>query len=260
MPILELQNVTMNFGKLEAVGEFTVEVDSGHIHGLIGPNGAGKTTVFNVITGFHRPTRGKIYLDREDITGLPPHVVTSKGLARSFQQTLVFSRETVLENVVTSCHMRNPSGVMREVFHTRGARKANRANTEESLEILQLMGLEHVKNELAGNLPHGYQRALGVSMAIASRPKVLLMDEPVTGMNPTETQEMCERILAIRDHGVTIVLVEHSMQVVMRVCDRVTVMSHGRKIAEGTSDEVRNDRRVIEAYLGTEEPGDAAGD
>jgi branched-chain amino acid transport system ATP-binding protein len=260
VPILELQNVSMNFGKLEAVADFTAEVGSGQIHGLIGPNGAGKTTVFNVITGFYRPTRGKIYLDGEEVSGLPPHVVAKKGLSRSFQQTLVFSRETVLENVATSCHMRNPSGVVRELFHTRRARKANEANTEESLEILRLMGLEHVKNEFAGNLPHGYQRALGVSMALASRPKVLLMDEPVTGMNPTETQEMCERILSIRDHGVTIVLVEHSMQVVMSVCDRVTVMSYGRKIAEGTSDEVRNDSRVIEAYLGTEECRDAAGD
>jgi branched-chain amino acid transport system ATP-binding protein len=259
VPILETQNLGINFGKLQAVGEFALEVASGQIHGLIGPNGAGKTTVFNLVTGFYRPTTGRIFLDGEQISGLPPHVVAQKGLSRSFQQTLVFSRESVLENVVTSCHMRNRSAVVGEVFHSRRARKANEVNKEESLEILRLMGLEHVKDELAGNLPHGYQRALGVSMALASRPKVLLLDEPVTGMNPIETKEMSDRILAIREHGITIVLVEHSMQVVMSICDRITVMSYGRKIAEGTSDEVRNDSRVIEAYLGTEEHENAAG-
>jgi branched-chain amino acid transport system ATP-binding protein len=253
VPILETQSISVGFGKLQAVAELSLQVERGEIHGLIGPNGAGKTTVFNALTGVHHPTEGRILLDGEDITSLPPHSIAKKGLARSFQQTLVFMGETVLENMLTGFHMSHRTGIPNEFFHTRKARRADRESAKESLEILELMGLEQLKNEFAGNLPHGHQKALGVSMALACRPKVLLLDEPVTGMNPSETKEMAERILAIREHGPTVVLVEHSMQVVMSICDRITVMNYGRKIAEGLCDEVRCDAQVIEAYLGQEE-------
>jgi branched-chain amino acid transport system ATP-binding protein len=253
MPVLETQSISVNFGQLRAVADLSFQVEQGEVHGLIGPNGAGKTTVFNAMTGVYRPSEGKIFLDGEDITALPPHVIATKGLTRSFQQTLVFMGETVLENMLTGFHMSHRSGVLSEFLHTRKARHANRESVEESLEILKLMGLESLKNEFAGNLPHGHQKALGVSMALACHPRVLLLDEPVTGMNPSETKEMAERILAMRERGLTIVLVEHSMQVVMSICDRITVMNYGCKIAEGCCQEVRHDESVIEAYLGRED-------
>ena len=253
MTILETQNVSVSFGKLRAVSEFSFQVEQGEVHGLIGPNGAGKTTVFNAMTGVYHPSQGAIFLDGEDITTLPPHVVAKKGLTRSFQQTLVFMGETVLENMLTGFHMSDRTGVMNEFLHTRKAKRADQESVDRSREILKLMGLDSLKNEFAGNLPHGHQKALGVSMALACHPKVLLLDEPVTGMNPSETKEMAERILAIRQHGPTVVLVEHSMQVVMSICDRLTVMNYGRKIAGGSCDQVRCNEQVIEAYLGQEE-------
>jgi branched-chain amino acid transport system ATP-binding protein len=253
MALLELQDVSINFGRLQAVSNLSFQVDRGEIHGLIGPNGAGKTTAFNLMTGVYKPSGGKIFLDQEDITGLPPHLVASKGLTRSFQQTLIFVRETVLENVLIGFHMRHRSGKLHEFLHTGKARRAEKESVAQAMEILGLMGLSDASHEIAGNLPHGHQKALGVSMALACQPKVLLLDEPVTGMNPSETKDMIERILAIRAEGPTIVLVEHSMQVVMSVCDRITVMNYGRGIAEGPPDEIKCEQCVIEAYLGCEE-------
>jgi branched-chain amino acid transport system ATP-binding protein len=253
VPILETTDLCVNFGKLQAVAEFSFAVEPGEIHGLIGPNGAGKTTVFNAVAGVYRPSAGRISLDGEDITGLRSHSIAKKGLTRSFQQTLVFMGETVLENVLTGFHLGNPTTPLGAFLHTKKAKAADRDCVQGALEILELMGLASLQNEFAGNLPHGHQKALGVSMALACRPKVILLDEPVTGMNAIETQEMAARIRRIRDHGLTVVLVEHSMQVVMGICDQVTVMSHGRKIADGTCQEVRCNQQVIEAYLGREE-------
>jgi branched-chain amino acid transport system ATP-binding protein len=253
MAILEARNISVNFGKLQAVAGLSFEVERGTIHGLIGPNGAGKTTVFNTMTGVFRPSEGSVILDGEDITALPSHVIAKKGLARSFQQTLVFMGETVLENMLTGFHLGFGTGVFSEFVGGKKAKKAHAECVDRSMEILKLMGLDRLRDEFAGNLPHGHQKALGVSMALASSPKVLLLDEPVTGMNPVETQEMADRILAIREHGPTVVLVEHSMRVVMSLCDRITVMNYGRRIAEGACDEVRCDERVIEAYLGRED-------
>jgi branched-chain amino acid transport system ATP-binding protein len=253
VPILETQNISVDFGRLRAVADLSLEVERGEVHGLIGPNGAGKTTVFNAMTGACRPAEGKVFLDGEDITGLSPHVIAKKGLTRSFQQTLVFVGETVLNNMLTGFHMSHRTGAVNEFLHSRKARRADAESRKEALELLSLMGLESLEHEFAGNLPHGHQKALGVCMALACRPKVLLLDEPVTGMNPSETKEMAGRILAIREHGPTIVLVEHSMQVVMSICDRITVMSYGRKIAEGSCAEVRCNEQVVEAYLGQEE-------
>jgi branched-chain amino acid transport system ATP-binding protein len=256
--ILELKNVVKNFGKLQAVSNLDFNVTEGQIHSLIGPNGAGKTTVFNLITGTLPLTSGKILFRGEDISSLESHQIAQRGIARSFQQTFLFMQSTVLENVLIGFHMHCRAGAMREFLHTARARKTDRECKGQALEIIEFMGLGGLRDELAGNLPHGHQRALGVSIAMACNPALLLLDEPVTGMNPIETTEMVERIRRIRERGVTIVLVEHTMRVVMDVSDRITVLCYGRKIAEGMHQEIRGNREVIEAYLGKEERADVA--
>ena len=258
MELLELNNVTKNFGKLQAVSNFDFSVAKGDIHSLIGPNGAGKTTVFNLITGMFPVTSGRIVFNGEDITKLGPHEIAQRGIARSFQQTFLFMNSTVLENVLIGFHMHCRAGALKEFLHTSSARKTDREARREALEIIEFMGLRDLKNEIAGNLPHGHQRALGVSIALACNPTLLLLDEPVTGMNPTETMEMVQRIKKIQDRGITIVLVEHTMKVVMDVSDRITVLNYGQKIAEGLHHEIRQNEEVIEAYLGKEESSNAA--
>jgi len=256
--LLELNNITKNFGKLQAVSNFDFSVAKGDIHSLIGPNGAGKTTVFNLITGMFPVTSGRIVFNGEDITKLGPHEIAQRGIARSFQQTFLFMNSTVLENVLIGFHMHCRAGALKEFLHTSSARKTDREARREALEIIEFMGLRDLKNEIAGNLPHGHQRALGVSIALACNPTLLLLDEPVTGMNPTETMEMVQRIKKIQDRGITIVLVEHTMKVVMDVSDRITVLNYGQKIAEGLHHEIRQNEEVIEAYLGKEESSNAA--
>ena len=258
MALLELKNVVKDFGKLRAVSNLDFNVAKGDIHSLIGPNGAGKTTVFNLITRTFPVTSGKILFNGEDITKFEPHQIAQKGITRSFQQAFLFMQSTVLENVLTGFHMHCRAGALKEFLHTASARKTDQECKRQALEIIEFMGLGDLRNELAGNLPHGHQRALGVSIAIACNPTLLLLDEPVTGMNPTETVEMVERIRKIRDRGITIVLVEHTMRVVMDVSDRITVLNYGRKIAEGLHHEIRQNEEVIEAYLGQEEKQDAA--
>ncbi len=253
MTLLETQGLGKLYGKLQAVKDLNIAVEEGELLGLIGPNGAGKTTVFNLLTGFDVPSAGKVFFRGEDITGLPAHQIAKKGMARAFQHTYLFMEQTVLQNVLVGCHMSCQAGPIREFLHSPSARRYERAAREKATRIIDFMGMNDLTNEFAGNLSHGQQRALGVGMALACDPILLLLDEPVTGMNPTESAEMVRRIKNIRESGITVVLVEHSMEVVMNVCDRITVVSYGEKLAEGTPQEIRNDCAVIEAYLGKEE-------
>ncbi len=201
MTLLELIKVSKDFGRLQAVSDLGLTVKKGEIHSLIGPNGAGKTTVFNLITGTIPVTSGSIVFNGEEMTRLEPHRVAQKGIARSFQQTFLFMQSTVLDNVLTGFHMQCRAGALHECFHTGKAKRTDDACRTQAMEIIDFMGLKTVTQELAGNLPHGHQRALGVSIALACNPRLLLLDEPVTGMNPTETAEMVTRIKDIRDRA-----------------------------------------------------------
>ncbi len=256
--ILELKEVSKNFGELQAVSDLNFSVNKGDIHSLIGPNGAGKTTVFNLITGTLPLSGGTIIFEGKDISKLVPHEIAERGICRSFQETFLFKFSTVLDNILIGFHKSCQAGPIKEFLHTPSAKKADNECMEKAMEIIDFMDLGKIKNELAVNLPHGHQKALGVCIALASQPSLLLLDEPVTGMNPIETSEMVDRIRKIRDKGITVVLVEHTMSVVMDISDKITVLNYGKKIAEGKHNEIRQNAEVIEAYLGKEEDDDAA--
>lgn len=252
MSLLEIRNVSKYFGGLEAIGNLDFAVDQGEIRGLIGPNGAGKTTLFNVISGVYRPTSGRVVFKGKDITHLKPHAVAKMGLVRTFQATILFKHFSVLRNVLAGCHLYSKVNFWGAVFNAPATVKKERDNEEKAMEILKFMGLSKYKDELAVSLPHGHQRALGVSIALAVEPELLMLDEPVTGMNVEETVEMMSLINKIRDRGITVLLIEHDMKAVMGLCERITVLNFGKKLAEGSPDEIRKNKDVIEAYLGGE--------
>jgi branched-chain amino acid transport system ATP-binding protein len=248
--ILETRGLTKCFGGVTAVDELDLQVNEGEILGLIGPNGAGKTTVFSMISGFQKPTRGDILFEGGSLLGLPAWQVGQRGIARLFQHSVSFSNISVLENVLVGFHRNRHASLAGSIFRTKKARIEEAEFKEEAAEIVQFVGLESLRDERALNLSHGHQRMLSVATTLASRPRLLLLDEPVTGMNPSELKAMVEIIRAIRDRGITIMLVEHHMKAVMDLSDRVVVLNYGHKISEGAPVAVCEDPEVCAAYLG----------
>jgi len=249
--LLEIKGLTKQFGGLLAVNDFDAFVNQGEIVGLIGPNGAGKSTLFNLITGVYPSTRGQVIFDGKDITHRKPHQVAALGIGRTFQLNPLFADFTVLQNVSASFHLHPRSSLLDIYFNTPKYRRNETYIKEQSLEVLRTVGLEKVKDELAKNLPHGYQKMLGVARALATRPKLLLLDEPLGGMNPSEIEFSLSAIKKMREGGMTILIVEHNMQI-LTICDRVVVISFGQKICEGLPKEVRENKDVISAYFGGE--------
>ena len=248
MPILEIQSLTRRFGGLTAVDELSFTVEPSEIRGLIGPNGAGKTTTFNVISGFYAPTSGRVIYDGRDISGLKTSAIAELGLVRTFQTTTLFHEFTVLENALVGCHLQARDNLFKTLLGRNRDREA--AAEKTARETLEFFGLSERADDLTSSLPHGLQRALGMAVALAADPKILLLDEPFTGMNTEETRHMMDLVRRVRDKGVTVLLVEHDMQAVMGLCDRITVLNFGQLLTEGTPDEIRHHPEVIEAYLG----------
>jgi branched-chain amino acid transport system ATP-binding protein len=251
--ILEIRKLTKHFGGLVAVDEVDLEINESEIRGIIGPNGAGKTTLFNVISGFLAPTNGSLVFKGEEITKLPVHARVERGIARTFQLTNLFMELTAFENAYIGYHRNYRQGLVSQFLHTAASRSEYKICYQKTVEILRFMGLSGLQDKLAKNLPSGHQRILGVCIALATKPSLLMLDEPVAGMNPEETMMMVELIRKIRDEGITILLVEHDMAVVMNLCEKISVLDYGMKIAEGSPEQIKNDKQVIEAYLGSEE-------
>jgi branched-chain amino acid transport system ATP-binding protein len=246
MALLDIKSLSKHFGGLAAVKDLSFSVNEGEIRGLIGPNGAGKTTIFNLVSGYYKPTAGEIIYAGANVAGLKVHDIAARGLVRTFQGTTLFEEMSVLDNVLVGQHLHAKAGLFSTAF---GANR-DQEHIDKATDILEFLELADRADDLAMNLSHGHQRSLGIAIALAAEPKLLMLDEPFAGMNPEETRVLMGDLVKVRERGITLLLVEHDMQAVMGLCDYITVVSFGELLAEGAPDDIKNNKLVIEAYLG----------